>query len=160
MSPDRRCRTSRHLIATGTMPNTIRAFFDTQIDLLLAGRLEELSRAYVLPVVVYRGGRPFVLQDADALVAVLGPLRQRFRGWGATGGYSETSCEARTGQDGLPVLVRYHYLDRAGTEVGSSRLRYYLIDGPDGRPKIAMVEYLQMPAPVGAAVGPRGDGSV
>lgn len=116
------------------------ALMQWRADLLMAGRLEDLAREYLYPLVLYLDERQLVLRDAEALSEVLARLRAAQQAQGVRLLQSQVTAVDLPRHGRFRVWVRYRSLGASGRPIMTSDAILYCRDMPDGV-KSEMVEY-------------------
>lgn len=127
-------------------PPDLQRYFLDLIELLRHGRVKPLLALFDFPVVVYRHGRPRVIQTEQEMDYFLNRYREARLRRVPLDVRPVLSFELpHTGSDRTPILVDWVFSDADAQEVGRSQVRYYA-NFYTGRPRIEMVEFLEIAA--------------
>ena len=109
--------------------------------------LAELTTRYAHPLAIYMGGDMRLEHTPRETQAAIAARRMRAIAAGSRSILATIREVTEDAEHRFLVRADWSYRDAAGAEVGTSSIRYYCRIGPDGVPKVEILEFLRQAFP-------------
>lgn len=118
--------------------------FKSFSDAVFAGDLAELTRWFFFPMAIYAETKVSVFQNWQMLSEYFAFFRADLQAQGAASVVTDVVAVPMMRGTSGTIWLNDKYLDAAGMEVTTSQVRYFF-NLSDGAPRIALIEYQQLP---------------